>query len=270
MNSLEPLIFEKSREFSSSETFNDLSLVGRKALVTGASRGIGRAIATALARAGADVAINYRSREEPAENAAMNAEAMGSNTWTYRADISNHNEVKEMRKIVEKHFGKIDILVNNAGINVDTLFNKMDHESWNKVIGVNLNGVFNCTSTFLDHLENSEHGRIINITSIVGQTGNIGQANYAASKAGIIGITKSLAKELARNNITVNAVAPGFIETDMVKGIPEKVKVKILSQIPLRRFGMPEEIAKVVVFLASDDAGYITGHVLNVNGGMYL
>ncbi|MCK4717948.1 MAG: 3-oxoacyl-[acyl-carrier-protein] reductase [Thermoplasmata archaeon] len=245
-------------------------LTGRKALVTGASRGIGRAIVEALAEAGADVAVNYRSSEEKAEMVAMGAEAIGADTWTYRADISHIGEVEEMRAVVEKYFGKIDILVNNAGINVDMLFKKMDQESWNKVIQVNLNGVFNCTSTFLDHLMESEHGRIINITSIVGQMGNIGQANYAASKAGVIGMTKSLAKELARNKITVNAIAPGFIETDMVSGIPDKVKEKILAQIPLRRFGMPEEIGKAVAFLTSDDASYITGHVLNINGGMYI
>jgi len=248
----------------------DKKLAGKKALVTGASRGIGKAIATALAEAGAHVAINYRSSGAPAETVAMDAEAKGSNTWTYRADISNLNEVKEMRATIEKYFGKIDLLVNNAGINIDMLFKKMDQESWNKVIQVNLNGVFNCTSTFLDHLTEAENGRIINITSIVGQMGNIGQANYAASKAGIIGMTKSLAKELARSKITVNAIAPGFIETDMVRGIPDNIKEKILTQIPLRRFGLPEEIGKVVVFLASDDAAYITGHVLNINGGMYL
>jgi len=246
------------------------TLEGKRALVTGASRGIGKSIAAALAEAGADVAVNYRSSEEPAELLAKGAEAMGSNTWTYKADIGDLNEVKEMKEVVEKYFGTIDILVNNAGINIDMLFKKMNQESWNKVIQVNLNGVFNCTSTFLEHLMESGHGRIINITSIVGQMGNIGQANYAASKAGVIGMTKSLAKELARNKITVNAIAPGFIETDMVRGIPDEVKEKILAQIPLKRFGMPEEIAKVVVFLASENAAYITGHVLNINGGMYL
>ncbi len=245
-------------------------LTGRKALVTGASRGIGKAIAEKLAEEGADVAMNYRSSEDEADLVAIDAESVGANTWTYRADISNLNEVREMKTIVEKYFGKIDILVNNAGINIDMLFKRMDQESWNKVIQVNLNGAFNCTSTFLDHLLESKHGRIINITSIVGQIGNIGQVNYAASKAGLIGMTKSLAKELARNTITVNAIAPGFIETDMVKLIPDKVKEKVLAQIPMRRFGLPEEIAKAVVYLASDDASYITGHVLNINGGMYL
>jgi len=245
-------------------------LEGRKALVTGAARGIGKAIVTRLAQEGADIAVNYRSSEEAADNVAKYAENLGANTWTYQADIGNYQEVFEMKNAVEKYFGKIDLLVNNAGINMDKLFMKMDQESWNKVIQVNLNGVFNCTHTFLDHLMVSKQGRIINITSIVGQMGNIGQVNYAASKAGVIGMTKALAKELSRNNITVNAIAPGFIETDMVAGIPDKVKEKILLQIPLRRFGAPEEIAKAAVFLASEDAAYITGHVLNVNGGMYI
>jgi 3-oxoacyl-[acyl-carrier protein] reductase len=175
-----------------------------------------------------------------------------------------------MKDNITKYFGKIDILVNNAGINIDKLFVKMTNEDWNKVITINLTGVFNCTNAFIDQLIESEHGRIINITSIVGQMGNIGQVNYAASKAGIIGMTKSLARELARKNVTVNAVAPGFILTSMVRNIPDEVKEKIIKQIPLGRFGEPEEVAKAVIYLASDDAAYITGHVLNINGGMYL
>lgn len=247
-----------------------LRLSGRKALITGASRGIGKAIAEAFAREGAGVAINYNSNEKAAEGVAINAERAGADSWIYNADISNFDEVSEMKKVIGRYFGKIDILVNNAGINIDMLFKKMDYKSWNRVIEVNLNGVFNCTNVFLDHIMQSQHGRIINITSIVGQMGNIGQTNYAASKAGIIGMTKALAKELARKNVTVNAIAPGFIETDMVMGIPEKVKEKILSQVPLGRFGSPEEVARAVIYLASDEASYITGHVLNINGGMYL
>jgi 3-oxoacyl-(acyl-carrier-protein) reductase len=245
-------------------------LRGRKALVTGASKGIGREIALALASEGADVAINYRFNELEAEEVASWLEGRGINTWIYPADVSDINRVREMKRCLEKYFGGIDILVNNAGINVDKLFVKMDENMWNKVISVNLTGVFNCTNSFIDSIMESTHGRIINITSIVGQMGNIGQVNYAASKAGIIGMTKALAKEMARNNITVNAIAPGFIETDMVKGIPDKVKEKILTQVPLGRFGKPEEVARAVVYLASDEASYITGHVLNINGGMYL
>ena len=247
-----------------------LPLRGLKALVTGASRGIGKEIAIALAQAGASVAINYRSSEEGASKVAEKIESLGASSWIYSADISDYNETLKMKKQIEKYFGKIDILVNNAGVNVDKLFVKMDQEAWNQVISVNLNGVFNCCNVFKDDLMGSNHGRIINITSIVGQMGNIGQVNYAASKAGIIGMTKALAKEFARNNITVNAVAPGFIETDMLAGVPDNVKEKILLQIPAKRFGRPEEVAQAVTYLASDHAAYITGHVLNINGGMYV
>lgn len=245
-------------------------LKGRRALVTGASKGIGREIALALASEGADVAINYRSSDLAAEEVARWLEDHGVNSWVYPADVSDYDSVKEMKQCLEKYFGEIDILVNNAGINVDKLFVKMDQEMWNRVISVNLTGVYNCTNTLIDRILESQHGRIINITSIVGQMGNIGQVNYAASKAGIIGMTKALAKELARKKVTVNAIAPGFIETDMVMGIPDNVKEKILAQIPLGRFGKPKEVARAVVYLASDEAAYITGHVLNINGGMYL
>jgi 3-oxoacyl-(acyl-carrier-protein) reductase len=247
-----------------------VSLHGLKALVTGASRGIGKEIAIALAEAGASVAINYRSSEEGASDVAKRIEMLGVSSWIYPADISDYNETIKMKQQIEKYFGKIDILVNNAGINVDKLFINMDAEAWNKVISVNLNGVFNCCNIFKNDLIESNQGRIINITSIVGQMGNVGQVNYAASKAGIIGMTKALAKEFARNNITVNAIAPGFIETDMLMGVPDKVKEKIVAQIPAKRFGKPEEVAYSVAFLASGHAGYITGHVLNVNGGMYV
>jgi 3-oxoacyl-[acyl-carrier protein] reductase len=243
---------------------------GRKALVTGASKGIGREIAIALATEGADVAINYQSSDIEAGVVAQWLEGLGVDSWVYPADVSDLESVREMKRCLDKYFGNIDILVNNAGINVDKLFIKMDEEMWNRVISVNLTGVYNCTNAFIEPIMKSGHGRIINITSIVGQMGNIGQVNYAASKAGIIGMTKALAKEMARNNTTVNAIAPGFIETDMVMGIPDKVKEKILTQIPLARFGKPSEVAQAVVYLASDEAAYITGHILNINGGMYL
>ena len=243
---------------------------GRKALVTGASRGIGKEIALALAQEGADVAINYNKSEKDADEVAKYIEENGCDTWIYPADISDYQQVQEMKDSISKYFGRIDILVNNAGINIDKIFKKMGEEDWNKVISVNLTGVFNCTNAFIDNLIESDHGRVINITSIVGQMGNIGQVNYAASKAGIIGMTKSLARELARDNITVNAIAPGFVETSMVHNIPDDIKEKILAKIPVKRFGKPEEIAKAVLYLVSDDASYITGHVLNINGGMYL
>jgi 3-oxoacyl-[acyl-carrier protein] reductase len=246
-------------------------LAGKKALVTGASRGIGRAIALALAREGASVAINYRSHGEDADHVASLADDMGVGTWQSAADISDIAQVQRMKEQMTKYFGPIDILVNNAGINVDHLFAQMSAEDWNSVLRVNLDGVFNCINTFRDDfLAGGEGKRIINITSIVGQMGNIGQVNYAASKAGVIGMTKSLAKEMARYGVTVNAIAPGFIETDMVAGIPDNVKEKILKQIPMRRFGLPEEVAEGVVFLSLPTSSYITGHVLNVNGGMYV
>jgi 3-oxoacyl-[acyl-carrier protein] reductase len=245
-------------------------LEGRKALVTGASRGIGKQIAIALANEGADVAINYSKSEKDADEVAKYLEDIGSESWVYPADIGNFENVIEMKDNITKYFGKIDILVNNAGINIDKLFVKMTNEDWNKVITINLTGVFNCTNAFIDQLIESQYGRIINITSIVGQMGNIGQVNYAASKAGIIGMTKSLARELARKKVTVNAIAPGFILTSMVQNIPDEVKEKIIKQIPLGRFGEPEEVARAVIYLTSDDAAYITGHVLNINGGMYL
>jgi len=248
----------------------DGKLMGLKALVTGASRGIGREIAMALAEEGADVAINYNRSDDDADTLAVSIEVMGKNTWVYPADISDYGQVQAMRTSLAKYLGPIDILVNNAGINVDRLFSKMQPEDWNKVLATNLIGVFNCTRIFLDDLLASKHGRIINITSIVGQMGNIGQVNYAASKAGIIGMTKALAKELAPKGVTVNAVAPGFIETSMLAGVPEKIRERIIEQIPMKRFGQPLEVAKAVVFLASGDSSYVTGHVLNVNGGQYL
>lgn len=258
---------DNKNEFNFKPNF---SLHGLKALVTGASRGIGKEIAIALAEAGASVAINYRSSEEGALNVAQTIESLGVSTWIYPADISDYNETVKMKEQIEKYFGKIDILVNNAGVNVDKMFVKMDQEAWNKVISVNLNGVFNCCNVFKDDLMESKHARVINITSIVGQMGNVGQVNYAASKAGIIGLTKALAKEFARKDITVNAVAPGFIATDMLAGVPDTVKEKILLQIPANRFGEPEEVAHAVTYLASREAAYVTGHILNINGGMYV
>jgi 3-oxoacyl-[acyl-carrier protein] reductase len=245
-------------------------LDGLRALVTGASRGIGKEIARCFAKEGAEVAVNFNTSETEADRIATEMESLGTRTWVYPADTSDLEQVKAMKVSVEKHLGKIDILVNNAGINIDKMFVKMSADDWSKVISVNLTGFFNCTHVFIDHILASKQGRIINITSIVGQMGNIGQVNYAASKSGIIGMTKALAREMARKNVTVNAIAPGFIETDMVRGIPQAVKEKVLTGIPMNRFGQPTEIASAAIFLASKEAAYITGHVMNVNGGMYL
>ncbi len=247
-----------------------MRLKGRVAVVTGGSRGIGRAIALALAEEGADVAVNYQRNEAMARDVAQAIERTGRASDIYQADVSDPEQVQRMRDAILTRFQRADILVNNAGINRDKSFAKMDDDTWRSVISVNLNGVFYCTKVFLDAMAARGYGRIINISSIVGQMGNFGQANYAAAKAGLLGFTKTLARELAGKGITVNAIAPGFIETEMVAGVPDDVKQKLLAQIPLRRFGKPEEVAKAVVFLCSEDASYITGQVLNVNGGMYV
>lgn len=247
-----------------------MRLKGRVAVVTGASRGIGRATALALAEEGADVAINFQRNEALAKEVAQAIERMGRGAEIFQADVSDLEQVLRMRDAVLQRFERVDILVNNAGINRDRSFAKMDAESWRSVIDVNLNSVFNCTKAFLEGMTARGYGRIINISSIIGQTGNFGQSNYAAAKAGLFGFTKTLAREVARKGITVNAVAPGFIATEMVNALPQDVQERLLAQIPIRRFGKPEEVAKAVLFLASEDTSYITGHVLNVNGGMYM
>ncbi len=247
-----------------------MRLKGRVTVVTGASRGIGRATALALAEEGADVAINFQRNEALAKEVAQAIERIGRGAETFQADVSDLEQVLRMRDAVLQRFERVDILVNNAGINRDRSFAKMDAESWRSVIDVNLNSVFNCTKAFLEGMATRGYGRIINISSIIGQMGNFGQSNYAAAKAGLFGFTKTLAREVAGKGVTVNAVAPGFIETEMVNALPKDVQERLLAQIPIRRFGKPEEVAKAVIFLASEDTSYITGHVLNVNGGMYM
>jgi 3-oxoacyl-[acyl-carrier protein] reductase len=247
-----------------------MKLKGRTALVTGGSRGIGRAVAIALADEGADVAINYVSSETAARDVAEHIKKMGRKAMLAQADVSDYPDTFRMAQDVLREFGHLDILVNNAGINSDKTFTKMDHASWRKVLGTNLDGVFNCTKVFIDQMLAQGYGRVVNMTSVIGQIGNFGQANYAASKAGVAAFTKSLAKELASKGVTVNAVAPGFIETEMVAGIPDKVKDRLLAQIPLHRFGTAEEVARAVVYIVSSDGDYITGAELSINGGLLM
>jgi len=247
-----------------------MQLQGRTALVTGASRGIGRAIALALAAEGAHVAVNYVSSEGAAKEVAAEITAMGRKAILAQADVADYPDTFRMAQEILREFGHLDILINNAGITSDKTFVKMDHASWRKVLSINLDGVFNCTKVFIDQMIAQSWGRVVNITSVIGQIGNFGQANYAASKAGVAAFTKSLAKELAAKSITVNCVAPGFTETEMVLTIPEKAKSRLLDQIPMRRFGKSEEVARSCVFLCSQDGDYITGAELSINGGLFM
>jgi 3-oxoacyl-[acyl-carrier protein] reductase len=247
-----------------------MKLTGRTALVTGGSRGIGRAIALALAEEGADVAVNFVASEAAARDVVGQIEKTGRRGMIAQADVGDFPDTFRMAQNILKEFGHLDILVNNAGVNSDKTFVKMDHASWRKVLSTNLDGVFNCTKVFVDQMLKQNYGRVVNITSVIGQIGNFGQANYAASKAGVAAFTKSLAKELAGKGVTVNAVAPGFIETEMVDSIPEKVKARLLDQIPLKRFGSAEEVARAVVYIVSSDGDYITGAELSINGGLLM
>jgi 3-oxoacyl-[acyl-carrier protein] reductase len=245
------------------------TLSGRIALVTGASQGIGRACAIELARAGAHVALAARSVDK-LEAVAAEITAAGGTAKAFALDVASEDSIKECARAVLAHFGKVEILVNNAGITRDGLMMRMKREDWDAVLATNLTGAFLLTQACVSSLLKNRWGRVINITSIVGQTGQAGQANYAASKAGLIGLTKSLAREFASRGITVNAVAPGFIETPMTHVLTGEQKTGILTQIPLARMGSDFDIAHAVVYLASEEAGYITGHTLDVNGGMFM
>ena len=245
-------------------------LLGKSAIVTGASRGIGKDIALYLAKEGARVAVNYSGSREKAEAVVEEIKSLGGEAFAIQANVDQTEDVKRLISTTLEQFGTIDILVNNAGITRDNLLMRMKEQEWDDVINTNLKGVFLCTKAVTRQMMKQRAGRIINITSIVGVSGNAGQANYVAAKAGVIGLTKSSAKELASRNITVNSVAPGFITTDMTDALPEEVRTQMLSQIPLGKFGNSEDVAKAVAYLASDDANYITGQTLHVNGGMYM
>ncbi len=245
-------------------------LHGKTALVTGAGRGIGKAIALRLASQGANVAVNYRASRADAERCADRAARFGVTAHAIRADMTDAESLDTLRDEVRTRFGAIDILVNNAGINADSRFQNMTRDAWVRVVDTNLNAVFNSTKLFIDDLTRRPGGRVINVASFVGQKGNFGQTNYAASKGGIIAFTRALAIELARSTCTVNAVAPGFIATDMLLGVPERVRDKLVADIPLNRFGAPDEVAHAVAFLAHPESAYMTGEVLNVNGGLYM
>ena len=237
------------------------------AVITGASRGIGKAIALELASKGIFVVINYNGNEALANEVKKEIVNAGGQARTYQCDVSDFDECSKFFKEIVKEYGRIDILVNNAGITKDGLLMRMSEEDFDKVLNVNLKGTFNCIRQSLRPMLKQRSGRIINMSSVVGLYGNVGQANYAASKAGIIGLTKSTAKEVASRKITVNAIAPGFIETDMTAVLPDEVKESMLNQIPMKCFGKPSDIAKAVGFLVSEDARYITGQVLSVDGG---
>ncbi len=281
---------------------NGKRLEGKVALVTGGSRGIGRAIALRLAQEGADVAINYQNTrehaqeisklidqmgmtdelekllimidrmdtKEHAQEVSKLIESMGRHSCIVQANIGDMEQVNRMRDLIIDRFGRIDILVNNAGIVRDKSFVKMTPQMWKEVLSVNLDGTFYCTKAVIEGMLERKYGRIVNISSVIGRMGNRGQANYAASKAGMIAITQTLAKEFAGKGVTVNAVAPGFIETDMLKSVPKEAMEKILAQIPLGRLGKPSEVAGAVVYLASEEGDYITGQVIDMNGGLYI
>ncbi|WHH59413.1 3-oxoacyl-[acyl-carrier-protein] reductase [Petroclostridium sp. X23] len=247
-----------------------MSLQGKTAIVTGAGRGIGKAVAIKLAQEGANVVVNYSSSSTYAEKTAEEIKSFGGNAVICKGDVRSMEDVEQMVKTAVDHFGPVDILVNNAGITKDTPIVKMSEKDWDDVLDINLKGAFNCTKAVAKMMMKRRSGKIINITSVVGVMGNKGQANYAASKAGMIGLTKSTAKELASRNITCNAIAPGFIQSDMTDQLSDAVREEYLKSIPLKRLGTPEEVAAIIAFLVSDAANYVTGQVLHIDGGLVM
>ena len=245
-----------------------MNLENQTCVVTGSSRGIGRGIAEDLGEHGANVVVNYRSSEREANDVVESIRGSDGDAIAAQADVADADEVAAMRETAVDEFGGVDVLVNNAGITIDKKFENMTREDWDTVIDVNLGGVYNCTDAFYEDLKAADHGRLINISSVVGQQGNIGQANYATTKSGLFGFTRTLALELAHTGATANCVAPGFVKTDMLEEVPERVQEKILREIPLNRFATVEDIAGIVRFVASEESSYMTGQVLGVNGGM--
>lgn len=246
-----------------------MKLTGKVALVTGAAQGIGKAIALLLARNGADMVVSDINLEK-AEETAKEISAIGPKAIAVKVDVANLSDVERMVTGILEKLAKIDILVNNAGITRDKLILRMTEEDWDVVLGVNLKGTFNCTKAVVRHMAKQRSGKIVNIASVVGEMGNAGQANYSASKAGVIGLTKTIAREYAQRGINVNAIAPGYIETPMTEALPEKAKEELRRLIPMERLGKPEDVAEAVLFLVSEESSYVTGQVLNVNGGIYM
>ena len=246
-----------------------MKLAGRVALVTGAAQGIGKAVALLLARNGADIVVSDINLVK-AEEAANEIKSIGRKALAVKGDVANWNDVERMVEIILEKFAKIDILVNNAGITRDKLILRMTEEDWDAVLDVNLKGTFHCTKAVVRHMAKQRSGKIVNIASVVGEMGNAGQANYSASKAGVIGLTKTIAREFAQRGININAIAPGYIETPMTEVLPEKAKEELKKLIPMERLGKPEDVAEAVLFLVSEESNYITGQVLNVNGGIYM
>lgn len=246
-----------------------MELEGKVALVTGAAQGIGKAISILLSKRGADIVLADINIEK-AEETALEIESIGRRAMAVKVNVADPEDVEKMVQTVIERFGKIDILVNNAGITRDKLILRMTEEDWDAVIDINLKGTFNCTKSCIRHMSRQKSGKIVNIASVVGEMGNAGQANYAASKAGVIGFTKTIAREFAQRGINVNAIAPGYIQTPMTDALPEKVKEDLKRLIPMERLGQPEDVAQAVLFLVSETSSYITGQVLNVNGGIYM
>lgn len=246
-----------------------MKLAGKVALVTGGAQGIGKAVALLLARNGADIVVSDINLEK-AEETAKEVQALGRRALATKVDVAAFGDVEKMVEAILTQFGKVDILVNNAGIARDKLILRMTEEDWDAVLNINLKGTFNCTKAVVRHMSKQKSGKIVNIASVVGEMGNAGQGNYAASKAGVIGFTKTIAREFAQRGINVNAIAPGYIETPMTDALSDKVKEELKRLIPMDRLGKPEDVAEAVLFLVSESANYITGQVLNVNGGIYM